>query len=258
MSIKTWIHGSSGKMGSILKSTLSTKKHIFTYIGGSDLKFDYLPLLNQDLSIDKLAEALKNVDLILDFSSTQGNQFLLTTISQNALHSKAILIGTTAINENTIKEWQDLATKKDLKVLLAPNTSIGINVLQKLLSDISKILLDNNFDIEIIETHHKYKKDAPSGTAKLLFNSLVKENSNLTPVYTRTEQRQPNELGIFAVRGGSVFGEHQIRFLGEDEEICITHRAYSRQIFANGACFLAQWLIKQNVGFYTLENINII
>ncbi|WP_297405942.1 4-hydroxy-tetrahydrodipicolinate reductase [uncultured Cetobacterium sp.] len=166
-----------------------------------------------------------------------------------------VVIATTGYNGDILKNI--IETSKEIPVLLSSNTSLGINLLNEMLKDITP-KLEETFDIEIIEKHHNKKIDAPSGTAKTLLNTI--ENSlseKYNVVYGREGicKRERAEIGVHAVRGGTVVGEHSILFLGDDEVIEITHKALSKRIFAAGAIECAKYLEKKEKNLYTMEDM---
>ena len=209
-----------------------------------------LKKLNLDLNIDTIDKndnlPDKNFDLMIDFSSKEAIwEHLEFAKKQNS----AFLTGITGFSEDELNKIKNYAS--DIALLLDYNMSIGINTITSLLKQLKTKL--SGYDIEILETHHKYKKDAPSGTAKKLFNE-INENNRLKEVNGRVGQslRKNDEVGIHAVRGGGVFGEHTVRFIGEFEEVAISHRAFSRTTFALGAVKAGLWLTKQEKGFYNM------
>jgi 4-hydroxy-tetrahydrodipicolinate reductase len=247
---KIWIHGFNGRMGTNLQKQIS-ESDIFQFIGGSDSKNQPLP--SKENQLTPLVS-----DIILDFTSSKGNQELLEFMKNNKRkNSMALLIGSTGLNQNQITAWESIAKVNGNKVLLAPNTSLGCLLALKSALSISGLASANNFDIEIIETHHKNKIDQPSGTALHMANQLASSIPNSSVKENRTSKRVKNEIGIHAVRGGGVVGEHQIRFISEDEEVSISHRAFSRDLFAKGALILAKWLVSKPAGFYQLEDVDL-
>jgi 4-hydroxy-tetrahydrodipicolinate reductase len=189
-----------------------------------------------------LQDSAVKVDVVIDFSAPAANKNLLTDLKNRSGAKPAVLIATTGLEDSVIAEWREFAKATKSLVLVAPNTSIGVLVTLQAANLIGKKLSKLGFDIEISEIHHKRKQDAPSGTAKMLANSLAK-NLDLTPVYDRKGARQSNEIGVFGLRGGGVYGEHTIGFFGEEESIELTHRALSRSLFAKGSMVLTQWLL---------------
>ena len=148
---------------------------------------------------------------------------------------------------------------KEIAILKSANMSLGVNLLIKLLKGAAPVLGNAGFDIEIVEQHHKMKKDAPSGTALALADTINESLDNkYTYVYDRTgrsEARRENEIGISAVRGGTIVGIHDVIFAGEDEVITLNHTAYSRAIFAKGALTAAKFLAGKEAGFYDMQDV---
>ncbi|MBP6217351.1 MAG: hypothetical protein KA436_02050 [Oligoflexales bacterium] len=234
--IRVWIHGLYGRMGNAIQSSLEKAAGLpsstppLVFVGGSDRGTDS----------GVLFEGLKNADLILDFSSKEGNAALVDLIRSRQLRSKSWLIGTTALSEDSLSFWKNESLSYQFKTLMAPNTSVGIILMLKTLLFLTPRCAEGGFDVEMIETHRKGKMDAPSGTGLLLASAV--------------HPYKP-EAPIHSLRGGGVFGEHSVRFLAEHEEICITHRAFSRELFARGACVLGGWLLAKKEGFYTLQDL---
>ena len=196
------------------------------------------------------------VDVIIDFSSPAGNTALLKTLQRDKLRDKSVLIATTALDAKLLATWKKLSDELALRVLLAPNTSIGI----ALLIDAALSVMRTGgtaFDIELSEAHHRDKKDAPSGTALYIAQRLCQQDNRYRINTQRQGARQAHEIGVSAVRGGKIYGEHRVAFLSDNEEITISHRALSRDLFAQGALRLATWLCQQSSGFYTLEDVKL-
>ena len=164
---------------------------------------------------------------------------------------------TTGLTEEQIAKVNE-ASKK-VAILRSANMSLGINMLLKLLKEATSILAPAGFDIEIVEKHHNLKKDAPSGTALALADSINEElNKEYEYVYdrsTRNEKRPVKEIGISAVRGGTIPGDHDIIFAGNDEVITFSHRAYSKGVFAKGAIEAAKYLKDKGQGLYTMSDV---
>ncbi len=239
---RVWIHGISGRMGQELKKTLASRKDL-VFAGGSD----------ESAPVD-----LHAADLYLDFSTPAGNSQLLDAfLSAKGLARRSILVGTTGLQADSQGLWRTFADKAGHSLLLAPNTSVGLLVVAKTAQTLARTLTDLHYDIEITETHHRHKKDAPSGTAKLLADAVHGSVKTLTPVFNRAGERGPNEIGISSVRGGGVFGEHEVRLIGDHDEVRLAHRAFSRQLFAEGALVLGRWLTHQKPGHYELMDVNL-
>lgn len=200
---------------------------------------------------DELRELGAVADIAIDFSAPAVLPLLAGFIRRTGM---ALLSGTTGYSAEGFKIIQGLGAYAP--VLHSANYSVGIAVFRKVLAQISPGLLAG-FDAEIVETHHNKKADAPSGTAKLLYEAMDPEHA-YTPVYGREGMcgaRGEKEIGIHALRGGTVAGVHTVSFFGQEEEFSITHRAAGRGVFASGALRAAEALIARPKGFYTLDEI---
>lgn len=259
MSLKVWIHGYTGRMGQAIKAVIADAAHGLTYLGGSAEHFETNDQLHgKPLDKQALSNRVDMADVILDFSTVAGNETLLETLSTRPRKGQALLIGTTGLDHDVVAMWQKIAVQQNLRILLAPNTSLGILLLSRMTQDLTKVLRPENFDLEITESHHRNKVDSPSGTALLLAESAQAADPSLITVYGRNESRKANEIGMQSIRGGNIYGEHTVMFLGNNEEIHISHRALSRSLFASGAVTLTKWLTKQKApGFYRLSDIEL-
>lgn len=203
---------------------------------------------------DDLKEAVKSCDAVIDFTTPECSmQTLQTTVDQN----KPAVIGTTgfsAAQKKRIQQWG-----KSGRCVMAPNMSIGVNVLFKVVRDMAQALGDA-YDVEIVEAHHKFKKDAPSGTAARI-SEIVAEaldrDVEKAGVHGRKgiTKRAPGEIGIHALRAGDIVGEHRVLFGGMGENLEVFHRAQSRETFARGAIRAAQWLVNQPMGLYDMQDV---
>lgn len=176
-------------------------------------------------------------DLVIDFSTPAGTE---TAIQIALREGAALLVGTTGLPESTRQVLE--AAARRIAVLLAPNTSVGVATCAALVEQAAR-LLGPGYRVEIVEAHHKHKKDAPSGTALMLAEAAKKGGASIEP-----DQ-------IHALRGGDVVGEHTIRFAGEGEYLEILHRATSRSLFARGSLRAGRWLVTQPPGFYTMSDV---
>ena len=189
-------------------------------------------------------------DVIIDFSNPANLDMIINYCKKN---KKPVVFATTGFNDSELKKIDDLS--KEVPVLRSANFSLGVILLNKLVKEVTPILKDS-FDIEVIEAHHNKKKDAPSGTAKMLVNSIVSETG-----YTVNEGRSglsprtKNEVGVSAIRGGTIVGEHEVLYCGEDEVLTSKHSAYSKKIFAVGAIKAANWLVNKPNGMYDMEDV---
>lgn len=214
------------------------------------LKDDLASVVAIECENKSLYDVKEDFDVIIDFSNPANLDMIYNYCKEN---KKAVVFATTGYTEEQLAKINDLANYAP--VLRSANFSLGVILLNKLVKEITPVLKDS-FDIEIIEAHHHHKVDAPSGTAKMLLNSVV-EATGFTPVYGREgySPRKPNEVGVHAVRGGSIVGEHDVMYCGEDEIITLKHSAHSKKIFAVGAIKAARWLADKSIGFYTMEDV---
>ena len=202
-------------------------------------------------SLDSLQTLGKAADVVIDFSSPKALPAVAEYIRATGT---ALLSGTTGYTADDLAVIASLG--QFAPVMHSANYSVGVAVLRRVLEQISDVLKPD-FDIEIVEAHHNQKADAPSGTAKLLLNA-IDPNHELTPVYGREGicgKRDGKEIGVHAIRGGTVAGTHTVSFFGVDEELSFTHRATSRQIFVNGALHMARKLHQLPKGQYQLQDI---
>ncbi len=204
---------------------------------------------------DSLSDISDTVDVIVDFSTPASS---LSLIREAASGNTAIVIGTTGFSREHISEIKSFSST--IPCVLAPNMSVGVNLLLKTLGDIARVLGDD-YDVEIVEAHHRLKKDAPSGTALRMAQVLAEAlNRDLeqTAVYSRKGligERTKKEIGIQTVRAGDIVGEHTVLFGGLGERIEIAHRASSRDTFARGALKAALWISQQQPGLYDMQDV---
>jgi 4-hydroxy-tetrahydrodipicolinate reductase len=245
-STHVWIHGILGKVGQVLESAVR-KSDGLKLQGGSDL----------NTTATELEQALLKSNLVIDFTSAEGNSALYKAFSKQKDHLQniAVLICSTGLTDEQKEFWEKLGKNSRLRVLFAPNTSIGILMLLKSALLIASLSQESGFDIEIEECHHREKKDSPSGTALFLAESLQASLPKSRIIEGRKGPRHKHEIGITCTRGGGVFGEHKIKFLGDFEELTLIHRAFSRELYAKGTIALAKWLWKQPAGVYSLKDV---
>ena len=190
-------------------------------------------------------------DIVIDFSNPAALPAVAAYVRRTGT---ALLSGTTGCTAGDMAVFTELG--RYAPVMHSANYSVGVAVFRRVLEQISDVLKPD-FDIEIVETHHKQKVDAPSGTAKLLLEAIDPDHA-YTPVYGRQGncgRRSPREIGVHALRGGTEAGTHTVSFFGVDEVFEITHRAASRQIFVNGALHMARKLCRMPRGRYDLQDI---
>ncbi|MDE5867578.1 MAG: 4-hydroxy-tetrahydrodipicolinate reductase [Anaeroplasmataceae bacterium] len=189
-------------------------------------------------------------DCILDFSNPANLDMI---VSYAKKYHKPVVFATTGYTEEQLLKIEDLA--KYVPVLRSANFSLGVILLNRLVKMVTPILKED-FDIEIVEAHHHHKVDSPSGTAKMLLNSAM-ESTNFKPNYERLgySPRKPDEIGMHSIRGGSIVGEHEVLYCGEDEVITLKHQAQSKKIFVVGALKACRFLVHQEVGSYTMDDV---
>ena len=248
--VKVILNGASGAMGKVVADLISADPDMEVVVG-VDSRADMdaaFPIMD---SINKVNVA---ADVVIDFSSVEAADTLLDFIEQKKIPA---VICTTGLSEAQIDRINKLSSVSP--ILRSANMSLGINILSKVLTEVAPTLKKAGFDIEIVEAHHRRKLDAPSGTALLLADSINSSmDEKLDYTYDRSdrhEQRRENEVGISSVRGGTIVGDHDVIFAGEDEVISFNHRAYSRKIFANGAIAAAKFLIGKSNGLYDMSDV---
>lgn len=205
--------------------------------------------------VDDLANAIDQFDVIVDFTAPVST---LANIELCKQHSKKLVIGTTGFSEQEKQIINEAA--KDIAIVMAPNYSVGVNVMFKLLEQAAKVMGDY-CDIEIVEAHHRHKVDAPSGTAIGMGEAIagaMGNNLSDVAVYARegiTGERTKDEIGFATLRAGDIIGEHTAMFADIGERLEITHKASDRMTFANGAIKAAVWLNEKQCGFYTMQDV---
>ena len=248
--VRVILSGCSGRMGQVITG-LAAEDDTLEIVAGIDLfegeKKGY-PVFKDFLSCDVPA------DVIVDFSSPKAFDAMM---DYSVSHHVPVVVCTTGLDEKALARLERESEK--VAVLRSANMSLGINLLMKLVKDAAKILAGAGFDIEIVESHHNRKKDAPSGTALALADSINEAmDHRYHYVYDRSgryEQREKSEIGISAVRGGSIVGDHEVIFAGTDEVITLQHTAYSRAIFAKGALAAARFLAGKESGYYNMSDV---
>jgi len=253
--IKIGISGSLGQMNQsiinlILKDQFFILSSLFEpYKEVSEQ--DYILVSNEKLFHSNDISTLENSDVILDFSHDNNTFNLLSFAEKN---KKKLVIGTTKLSNKTF----DLMKKVSnfIPIFYSPNMSYGINAFFSLLPYFLEKF--NDFDIEIIEKHHRRKKDAPSGTALKMLEIIKEKKKDYTPIFDRTKldkPRESNEIGICSIRGGGVYGNHTILFLSDSEEIELTHRTLNKDSLAKGALLAAKFIKNKINGLFCYEDI---
>lgn len=248
--IKLLMHGCNGKMGRMITGIVREDENT-VMVAGVD---SYTEEANDYPVFSSIDKCDVQVDAVIDFSNSGAVDGLLTYCADNQV---PVVLCTTGLTEEQLKRV-DEASKK-VAILKSANMSLGVNMLLKLLKDATKVLAPAGFDIEIVEKHHNQKLDAPSGTALALADSINEELKNeYKYTYDRSQERrkrEKNEIGISAVRGGTIVGEHEIIFAGEDEVVEFKHTAYSRAVFGKGAVEAAKFLAGKAAGMYDMSDV---
>jgi len=248
--VRMIMHGCNGRMGQMITKIVAGDPDI-TIVAGVDI---YTEQKNDYPVYASLAEVAEEADVVIDFGNASATDGLVATCLDKKL---PLVLCTTGLSE----EQLELVAKASEKVAMfkSANMSLGINLLQKILRDNAAVLAEAGFDIEIVEKHHKMKLDAPSGTALALADSVnegLKDRKDY--VFDRSArrmQRPESEIGISAVRGGTIVGEHDVIFAGEDEVVTFSHTAYSRAVFAKGAVEAAKFLTGKETGMYNMSDV---
>ncbi len=244
------MHGCNGKMGQTISGLAAADEEI-EIVAGVDT---YDAGKNPYPVFQTIADCDVAADAVIDFSAAAAVDGLLAYCVEKQL---PCVLCTTGLSEEQLARVKEASGK--VAVLKSANMSLGINMLLKLLKDAAGILAPAGFDIEIVEKHHNQKVDAPSGTALALADSINEElNGSYEYVYDRSQVRQkraPKEIGISAVRGGTIVGDHDVIFAGADEVVTFSHRAYSKAVFGKGAIQAAKFLAGKPAGMYDMSDV---
>lgn len=260
--IKLAVIGAAGRMGGAIIRAIEVDSAVDL---GCALERAESSALGQDagliaglaplgINIEAAAKT-QGFDTMIDFSTPAAS---LLNIEYCRQEGKAIIIGTTGMNDEVLAKMRQAA--EHIPIIFSANYSVGINLAAKLLK-MTAAVIGNEFDIEVIEAHHKHKVDAPSGTALLLGKAIAEElgkDLHQDGVFCREGiigEREQGSIGFSTIRGGDIAGEHTVMFIGESERIEITHRATDRKIFANGAIRAAKWLKDKPAGLYDMNDV---
>lgn len=247
--MKIILCGCNGKMGKVLARCIAEKDNMET-VAGLDIAADNTAAFPVYTTAEQFTE---QADVIIDFSHPAA---LANTIALARTHKLPAVIATTGLSDEQMADIHALA--KEVPVFFSANMSLGVNLLSALVTKAAAVLGDD-FDIEIVEKHHNQKVDAPSGTALMLANA-AKEGVSYAPeyVYERhsvRKKREKKEIGISAVRAGTIVGEHDVIFGGRDEIVTLSHMALSKEVFATGAINAAAFLIGKTPGMYDMKDM---
>jgi 4-hydroxy-tetrahydrodipicolinate reductase len=262
--IKVAVSGAAGRMGGRVITAVKEDSEL-ELSGG--LERPGHPSLGMDAGLiagcgplgvaltDNLNELVKGCDVLIDFSAPTVS---LKNLEVCSLNGKSMVIGSTGFTPEEIALARELA--RNIPVMLAPNMSVGVNVVFKILKDAAKILGDD-FDVEIVEAHHKMKKDSPSGTAirmgEVVAEALGRDYNKVANYHRQgiCGERTKEEIGMQTIRGGDIVGDHTVYFIGMGERIEVTHRAHTRDMFSRGAARAAKWVVKQEPGLYDMQDV---
>jgi 4-hydroxy-tetrahydrodipicolinate reductase len=262
--VKIIVAGAAGRMGSRIINIINVTQGVM--LAGAFEHPDN-PLVGKDAGLIagigekgiKISGSLDDIiysgDVIIDFTVLAST---MSNVKKVASAGKAIVIGTTGIPGDEQNEIRQAA--KNIPIVMAPNMSVGVNVMFKIAAEMARILGDD-YDMEIVEAHHRLKKDAPSGTAIGLAKKLAEatgRNLEKTAVYSRhgiIGERTDEEIGIQTVRAGDITGDHTVLFGGIGERLELIHRAHNRDNFAKGAIRAAKWIVNQDAGLYDMQDV---
>jgi 4-hydroxy-tetrahydrodipicolinate reductase len=242
--------GASGRMGQTIGRMVSESPDL-KIVGGVDLKagtfFGEEQVASKD--IDLLLEE-KKPDVLIDFTVAGA---AVENVKTAARHNIALVVGTTGFTPEQRTIMAD-AVAGHSPAVISSNFSVGVNIFWQVLRDAARLLKD--YDIEVIEGHHRNKKDAPSGTAKTILQILDEETGTRQKMYGRegmTERK--NEIGVHVIRGGDIVGDHAVLFSKNYETITLSHRAYDRAVFASGALRATRWVVGKKPGMYGMNDV---
>lgn len=262
--VKAIVIGAAGRMGNRILWALHETPNI--YLAGAVERKDH-PLLGRDAGevagmerwevplVGDLRDVVSSGDVIIDFTNAEASLKNLQVAAQNG---KCAVIGSTGFSAAQMDEVKALTEKTPC--VLSPNMSVGVNVMFKVVADLARVLGDD-FDVEVIEAHHRMKKDAPSGTAMKIGQVLARAlNRNFDQVGTFARkgiigERKRAEIGMQTIRAGDIVGEHTVIFGGTGERLEVIHRAHSRDNFARGAVRAVGWVVRQKPGLYDMQDV---
>jgi 4-hydroxy-tetrahydrodipicolinate reductase len=240
--MKILIHGALGKMGKLILEEIDASNH-------QGILFDYQ---GDGFNIASSYEKISKVDVVIDFSHHLSTEPLIHYCLN---HQIPLVIGTTG--QNLLEEKMIVDASTQIPIFKASNFSYGVYVVNELLKK-AALMFDESYDIEIIEKHHKYKVDSPSGTAKQ-FAKTIMETKNRDMMFSHHIDQKPrnkDEIGMLSLRGGNIVGEHSIIFAGLDDVIEIKHEALSKKMFAKGALRAAEFIVSQKQGLYGMDALS--
>ncbi len=241
--IKIGLNGAFGKMGKAVEALIDEESE----------SYELVSKIGSKCTQQQMDDACSVCDVMIDFSSPNSIEAITEAVGR---HGIRLLVGTTGLAPKHIEFLNALAKKT--AVLYAANTSLGSNLIADLSARSATIL--NHYDIEIIEAHHRFKKDAPSGTALMIGKKIAQAKEidfEKNAVFDRVARgaRESNEMSFSSIRGGGIFGDCEVIFAGEHEVVSISCRALSRAAFAEGALVASKWLVDQKPGLYSMKDV---
>lgn len=248
--VRVIMNGCNGKMGQVITGIIAEDAQA-EIVAGIDV---YDGIKNLYPVFSNIADCNVDADVIIDFSNAKAIDGLLDYVEAKKM---PVVLCTTGLSEEQLQRVEKVS--KEVAVLKSANMSLGINTIMKLLQQAVQVFAPAGYDVEIVEKHHNQKLDAPSGTAIALADSMNEVmDHQYEYIYDRSQRRQKRdakELGISAVRGGTIVGEHEVIFAGTDEVIEIKHTAYSKAVFAKGAVEAAKFLAGKPAGLYDMSHV---
>ena len=262
--IKAIVVGAAGRMGGTVISAIQEAEGI--EVSGAVERPDH-PFLNRDIGevaglgeigvplVGDIQRAIKAGEVVIDFTNPEVS---LRSLEVSSGSGVAAVIGTTGFTPQQMEKVAQLA--KETRCVLSPNMSVGVNLMFKIVGEIARILRDD-YDVEIVEAHHRFKKDSPSGTAMKLGETVASALNRDFPqvgVFGRRGvigERTPQEIGMQVVRAGDIVGDHTVIFGGLGERLEVIHRSHSRDNFARGAIRAAKWVVTQPNGLYDMGDV---
>ncbi len=254
--VKVAVTGAAGRMGRTILSVCSEDPEV-EVVGAVEAPGS--PAVGSQVAgvtvTDSMEEAFSQAQVVIDFTVPEATVKALEVCRERGI---AMVIGTTGLSPQQKEEVEEAS--RTIPIVFSPNMSVGVNLLFRLAQQVAKVL-GEDYDVEIVEVHHRFKKDAPSGTALRLAEVIAEalgrdlDQCMTTGRRGNVGERNPKEIGVFAVRAGDVVGEHTVIFGGLGERIELVHRAHSRETFARGAVRAAKWVADKGPGLYTMWDV---
>ena len=248
--IKVAVCGAMGRMGTTIGRLVNESKD-FTLVGGVDVRPGTL-FGTEVVESSRMDEMLNTVrpDVVIDFTVASA---AVENVKKAASNGAALVVGTTGFTEEQ-RAVMEQAISGNVPAVISSNFSIGVNIFWQLLAEAARLLPE--YDVEVLEAHHRYKKDAPSGTAKTILQILDQELGPREKVYGREGMMERGrEIGVHVIRGGDIVGDHSVLFSGNFETITLSHRAYDRSVFAQGVLKAASWVAGKPPGIYGMDSV---